>query len=84
LDSEFRWLGAKQNDVTIVDGSIQSVAVNRQLPQDAAWAEPIPIVSDVWRVFAESFEGVDDEVDAVVTAIFIASADQVLTHGFGL
>jgi hypothetical protein len=80
LDSEFRWLGAKQNDVTIVGGHVYGVAVQRQLTQDAAWTEFVPVVGNVWWVFAESFERVDDEVDAVVTAVFIASADQVLTH----
>jgi hypothetical protein len=38
------------------------------------------VVGNVWRVFAESFEGIHNEVDTVVAAVFVLASDQVLTH----
>jgi hypothetical protein len=38
------------------------------------------VVGNVWRGFAEGFEGIDNKVDAIVSAVLVAATDQMLTH----
>lgn len=52
----------------------------RQFMQNTTRAEFVPVISNVWRVFAESFECIDNEMDAVVTAVLVAATDQLATH----
>ena len=48
--------------------------------EDPTRGEFVPVIGNVRWVFAEGFEGIDNKVDAVVSAVLVAAADQMLTH----
>jgi hypothetical protein len=47
----------------------------RQFAQNTTRAEFVPVIRNVRRIFAEGFERVYNEVDAVVTAVLVTATN---------